>query len=1525
MVGFGAMRALTGLGPALVGASARASWELAGGTVSVVARAGRAVAAAPAAVVREATALLDREPPRRVWSAEGRAQLEVWGLEDPVAAAVATGVQDTLKALSGVSWTRVDVVTRRAVVRFDPTQLTVEDLVAAVEDGERAAGVTDRGYPHDDPGSPADAAPVAAEAWALAADLAGLSAAVAGQVARLPSLPGSAAAAVVLVDNQPRLRRLVETRLGPSATDLVMAVSNAVAWALTGGAPALAVDSAQRTQGLLAARARRSAFTAREAELWDEERPARHELLDRAARPVPLPAGAVERYADRAAAGSLLAAGGLLAATGSLDLAGRALLIGAPKAARAAREAFADTLTAGLSRRGLVVLDPAALRRLDRVDTVLVDSAVLHDDRPLVVSARSTADRWTVEHVWSTSQRLLWAGVDLPVLPPRGRQRPRLTLVPSPAQVDHGLSRHLLFEDGTPVGDVLVGTELDPHADGVLSSGQSGGLRLVLTPDAAAPELAGRADQVLEGAGRLLDEVRRLQAGGQVVALISAQEDALGAADVGIGVVPPRGRIPWAADLLCGPGLVDVPRLLAAIPAAHAVSSRGVTAATAATFLGGLLTAVGGPGRSSRAVLPVTAAAAAAQVSGTATARRICRQPAPEPVRHTPWHALEVDEVLARLPSPAPGADAPDHTGLAAKVGPGARSVLAPLGALARNVAAELADPLTPVLATGAAASAVIGSPTDALLVGGVLAANAVISGAQRLRADQALRTLLFDEQLLARVVVPPPALEPAQDGADGVRSGRVDVAAGPRRQIPAGALRPGQVIDLQPGDVVPADARLLDQDMLEVDEAGLTGESVAIPKQTETAPGAELADRACMVYEGTTVLTGTGRAVVVAVGAATEAGRALALAGRAGAPAGMQARLEELTRRGLPVTLLGGAAVTGLAVLRGQPLPRAIASGISVAVAAVPEGLPLVATVAQLGAARRLSARGVLVRSARTVEALGRVDTVCFDKTGTLTEGRLRLARLAGLSEQWPPDSPRGRRILRAAAQACPRTDDGQPAAHATDQAILDAAEHILGTQVQQDWVELSELPFQSERGFSAALGRTSDTMRLVVKGAPEVLLPRCTHERDDSGKRPLDRAGRDRATQMVHDLAAQGLRVLAVARRNVSEALADNSPQPGDADPEELTEDLTLLGFVALADIPRPQAAPTVAALQDARLSTVMITGDHPVTAHAIAAGLGIPVARVVTGPELAGLDDAARTALVSRASVFARVSPEQKLRIIAALQRAGRVVAMTGDGANDAAAIRLADVGVGMAAHGSTSARTAADLVLTTPDVSLLLDALVEGRAMWGRVRDAVAILLGGNAGEVGFTLAGTALAGRAPIGTRQFLLVNMLTDLLPSMAIALAPTPNGPTERHDVLTGGVPSLGAPLMRNIAVRGVATGAGALAAWQIGRVTGTRRRASTMALAALVGTQLGQTLLVGGRNPVVLATGIGSTALLAAIVQTPGVSQFFGCTPIGPFAWLTVAGCATGTTVLAAVTGRLLPAAEHHGTKEPDIKEHR
>lgn len=249
------------------------------------------------------------------------------------------------------------------------------------------------------------------------------------------------------------------------------------------------------------------------------------------------------------------------------------------------------------------------------------------------------------------------------------------------------------------------------------------------------------------------------------------------------------------------------------------------------------------------------------------------------------------------------------------------------------------------------------------------------------------------------------------------------------------------------------------------------------------------------------------------------------------------------------------------------------------------------------------------------------------------------------------------------------------------------------------------------------------------------------------------------------------------------------------------------------------------------------------------------------------------------------------------------------MTGDGVNDAAAIRLADIGIGLSAHGSASARAAADLVLTDPDPTRILDALQEGRALWRSVRDAVAILVGGNAGEVAFTVLGAAVAGRAPLGTRQLLLVNLLTDMLPALAVALARS-REQKSGEDPLVGGPASalFGSDLGRILAVRGSATALGAAAAWQCGRMTGRARRASTMGLAALVGTQLGQTFMTDWHSPLVLATSVASAATLFAIVETPVVSHFFGCTPLGPMAWSVVGTCSAAATLGAAVAPRLL-----------------
>jgi cation-transporting ATPase I len=385
------------------------------------------------------------------------------------------------------------------------------------------------------------------------------------------------------------------------------------------------------------------------------------------------------------------------------------------------------------------------------------------------------------------------------------------------------------------------------------------------------------------------------------------------------------------------------------------------------------------------------------------------------------------------------------------------------------------------------------------------------------------------------------------------------------------------------------------------------------------------------------------------------------------------------------------------------------------------------------------------------------------------------------------------------------------------------------------------------------------------------------------------------------VRELAGQGLRVLAVAERDV-----DGMP----ADLEDAAQGLTLRGLFALADTVRPSSVTAVEQLVASGVRVVVATGDHPETAAAIAAQAGIPDAdRVVTGAEFAKASDAERTRMARETAVFARLSPEQKVSLVAALRKAGATLAMTGDGVNDAAAIRLADVGVGVSGAESPAARAAADLVLTDLDLTRLVDAIAEGRAMWSRVRDAVSVLVGGNAGEVAFTVLGTAFGGRAPLKTRQLLLVNLLTDMFPALAMAVAAPrravpadAEGPLAEHPLqtvlLAGPERGFTASVRRLVVIRGVATTAGATAAWATGRLTGPAGRAGTMGLAALITTQLGQTAWMGRRSPLVLATTAGSLAVLVAVVQTPGLSQFFGCTPLDPIAWgVVLASAAAGS----------------------------
>ncbi|HEY5832557.1 HAD-IC family P-type ATPase [Streptomyces sp.] len=1491
------------------------------------------LAAVPAGLAETAAVLTDAgrdRARRRVWAKAGRAHIEVRGLtgHGERHERLTRELTAVMRAVEGVRWAEVNAVLGQVVVDLDEDRVGVDELLDLVGLVEEEHGSHDEPFAGTRPLPPFETAPAVLATASLVADCVGLALAAVRQVTPVPALPPALRVPVIVAETQPRLRCALEERLGRPHADMLLGVSSAVVHAVTDGVAPIALDAVQRLWQLGEIRGRQAVWERREHELVSDGKGLPPRITARLPRPVPLPKGPVETCGERTSVAALLGAGGLLAWTRDPGQAAQAILATVPKAAGMGREAFSARLGRDLAHEGVVPLDGAALRVLDRVSAVLIDSAALCTSRPRLLSASAVGDLDDAD-VWSAAQSVL-TGRSVPELSGPGPWTADGWRLRRPADARRrpdgstGLPLELWDPAGRCQGRIMVGCELDPLADAVVATGRSGALRLLLTEHASVGELLPWADEVLPAGASPALEVRRLQEEGDAVLVVTSSDGhALATADIGVSVLPGPGAanpVAWSADLVCGPGLAQVWRVLAAVGEARRVSAKSAHLSMGGSALGALIAAAGRRrGAVGLTTSPVYGAAFLAQLGAVRAARRLDGQPLPPARVRGAWHALGARETLALLRRRAeertdaePAAQArtlrctlADRARTAVAVA-GLQPAVHGGGQLLAALREELSDPLTPVLALGAAASMAVGSTVDAALVGGVTVGNAAISGVQRLRAERALRSLLLTQRQTARRVLWTPP-DPARARDREAFFAGVDDA--PQEIVSAEDLTVGDIIALGPSDVVPADARLLVGENLEVDEASLTGEPAPVAKDPRATPGAELAERSCMVYQGCTVLAGWGHAVVVATGAQSEAGRAADLAGAAVVPAGIEGHLAALTGTALPAVGIGGGVVTLLGLLRGVPVREALASGVAVAVAAVPEGLPLVATVAQSAAARRLSQHGILTRSARVLEALGRVDVVCFDKTGTLTEGRLTVTRLAALDHDLLLDSPAGRHLLCTAARACPQVTDGRELAHATDRAIVEAAAEYCPPD--RGWQLTAELPFEASRGYAASVGISQGRPRLAVKGAPETVMAHCTtavtagRGGDRNGAAvPL---GPDRlraAHRLVRRLADDGLRVLAVA-----EAALDRAPGPDDEVPELVT-DLTLLGFLAIADTPRAGAAETVKSLAEAGVRVTMITGDHPATAAAIARDLGIPQAgTVLTGGDLDALPERVRLERIDRTTVFARVSPEHKVRVVQDLRLLGHVVAMVGDGVNDAAAIRLADVGIGLSSRGATSAGAAADLVLTDPDPARIIQALLEGRTLWRSVRDAVGILVGGNAGEVAFTVLGTALSGRAPLGTRQFLLVNLLTDMLPALAVALAPA-RRPDRGDDPLAGGpAPSLlGRDMGRVLAVRGTATALGAASAWQIGRMTGRDRRAATMGLAALVGTQLGQTLITDWHSPLVLATGAVSTAALVGVVQTPGVSQFFGCTPLGPAAWATVATCSATATLAAAFTPRLL-----------------
>ena len=855
-----------------------------------------------------------------------------------------------------------------------------------------------------------------------------------------------------------------------------------------------------------------------------------------------------------------------------------------------------------------------------------------------------------------------------------------------------------------------------------------------------------------------------------------------------------------------------------------------------------------------------------------------------------------------------------------------------------RKFLGQFADPLIYLLLAAVVVSLVAWvleggeeAPFDAIVIAAIIVANAVLGYVQEARAEQAVAAL----QRMAAAT------------AGVVRDGR-------RERVPAADVVPGDVLLLAEGDAVAADGRLVEAASLMVAEASLTGESEPVLKEAGViAEPLGLGDRVNMVFSGTAVARGRGRALVTATGMATEMGNIASLLGRTlELPTPLQREIDRLGRM-LGIAVIAIAVVVVGAILltadigTASDLVSVLLVGVSLAVAAVPEGLPAVLSVVLALGVQRMAQQRAIVKKLSSVETLGSASVICSDKTGTLTKSEMTIQKVVTGSgavdvsgsgyrpegelrvDGRPLDDPvllnEVQAVLAAgslANDAVLRKEGGEWTIQGdpTEAAFLVAEAKVEGlTETRRSRFErVGEVPFTSERRLMSTLHTdiTSDGGVVVTKGAPGVLLARCTKERLRDEVRPLTDARRSEILASVDRLADMALRTLAVAYR----------PLPADErlpEDESIERELVYLGMVGIIDPPRPEAGAAIAEARAAGVRALMITGDHPHTAARIAADLGIaPVgSRVVTGDELEALDDDARAATVLEVSVYARVAPEHKLRIVDALHADGRIVAMTGDGVNDAPALKAADIGVAMGIAGTDVAKEAADMILADDNFATIVSAIREGRGIFANIRKFLRFLLSSNIGEVFTMFFGVVLAsviglentGEAiavPLLATQILWINLLTDGAPALALGMDPPPDDVMRRPPRgLTDRV--IDAEMWIGIVWVGAVMAIVTLVALDLrlpGGIVGDSGNiveARTMAFTTLVLAQLFNCFNARSEHTSAfhrlftnrfLWGAIALSALLqVAVVQLPFLNKPFGTAPLGLDEWLICIGLAS------------------------------
>lgn len=741
------------------------------------------------------------------------------------------------------------------------------------------------------------------------------------------------------------------------------------------------------------------------------------------------------------------------------------------------------------------------------------------------------------------------------------------------------------------------------------------------------------------------------------------------------------------------------------------------------------------------------------------------------------WHELPVDEVLRRMQASLEGLSEEEAQVRLSRHGPNALELAKPVSAW-RILLDQLKSIVVLLLFAASAIAVAIGDLLEAAAVLAVLVINTVIGFWTEWRARlamDALRRLQIQEALV-------------------LRSGQ-EVA------LDARELVPGDVIFLESGVAVPADARVLAETELNVNEAPLTGESLPVSKSSEPATeengeDVPLAERTSMVYKGTLVAAGSGRAVVTATGAATEIGHLSKLVEDTEAgETPLERRLDALGRRLVWLTLGVAVVVTGLGLLRGEELWLMVETGIALAIAAVPEGLPVVATIALAFGVRRMAKRRALVRRLPAVETLGSATLVCTDKTGTLTAGEMTVTafsvadalvevsgagyeptgqfRRDGAAED-PADVPGLDLALRIGTLAnranVRRGEEGWLAVGDPTEAALMVAAAKAGfdqARLREEYPELGEVPFSSERQMMATFHRTPDGRTVAyVKGAPRRIVEASSQRVAADGVVDIDHDDRERLLAGNHELAGRGLRVLALAYRELA---------PGESLGPGLLNALTFVGLAGIQDPPADGVRETIERFHTAGVRTVMITGDQAVTAEAVARDLGLlrDSGEMIRGRELARMSPGELAERAKRVAAFSRVTPEDKLRIVEAFQQRGEIVGMLGDGVNDAAALKRADIGVAMGVRGTDVAKETADVVLQDDRFETIGAAVEDGRVIFDNIRKFIYYLFSCNLSEV-MTLLVAGLAGLPlPLLPLQILWLNLITDVFPALALAMEP--------------------------------------------------------------------------------------------------------------------------------------------------------